>query len=209
MTGQSKTFEQCFGLSAYVTILSCGPKMFLFYVDSVMFSYHVFSMLVDLAFIQLITFSVDSRPLFSFDYSATTDYGVIEEYNGTAFYELKRPNIQAAAFYCTSGDQCGTVFVDTGYISEKQSQTPKIVWQPQMSFEFQENLELTLTPSIALGGLVHSKACVDNFQRVFHCYYGTQPQLPLFHLSYDSIVERFERRFIRVENLEFTIKWTF
>ena len=155
------------------------------------------------------TASVETAPLYSFNYNATTSYNTVERFSGDHFYEMDFPRVTLDGQYCLFDTYCGQFAFDTGYESAKQSQQPQIRITHHVIREIQENLFFQFKPTISIGGQTRLSPCIDSIGRRFHCYFGTQQSSSLFFQSYDEIEALYEFPFIRVTKIEVSLTWLF
>ena len=157
----------------------------------------------------LLQIGVSTAPLFDFDYSATSKDGVDQRYSGTEFYLMEQPRIQLEAGYCSTRFGCGTIGVDTGYNTSKQDRSPELRWTPTFSTPLDDSTFLEIKPSVAFGGMTSLESCVDEIDRAFHCYFGTQPNSPLYLYSFEQIDALYDQDFIRLTDIQINLKWVF
>jgi hypothetical protein len=153
--------------------------------------------------------SVETAPLYSFSYSATTSYNVVEQFSGDHFYELAFPRISVAGRYCLWEVHCGRFVFDTGYQSPKQRRDPQVTITYEATYEVRDNLYFQFQPTIELGGQTRIHACVDSIGRRFHCYFGTQRSSGLFFRSFDEIEALYRSPFARISRVEASLIWLF
>jgi hypothetical protein len=153
--------------------------------------------------------SVESAPLYSFSYQATTSYNTVETFSGDHFYDLDFPRINLEGRYCLRNRHCGWFVLDSGYQSAKQSQQPQIRITHQLIREIRDNVFFQFKPTLALGGQTQLSPCVDAIGRKFHCYFGTQQSSSLFFKSYDDIAALYHVPFVRVTQIEVSLTWIF
>lgn len=166
-------------------------------------------MLENLIFVSLIGFTVSNKPIFDYEYESTTSYGITESVSGTYFYERSKPQIKISTYYCFDTFGCGELTLDSGYTTSKQSKEIEINWTPEIKFFQRERFFVMLTPTFKFGGRTKSEACLDNIGRSFHCYYGTQPNSPLFFASFEKISDAMQSKKIELTNIEVKATWQF
>jgi hypothetical protein len=162
-----------------------------------------------LIFVSLIGLTVNDKPIFDYEYVTTTSYGITESVSGTHFYERSKPQIKISTYYCFDTFGCGELTLDSGYTTSKQSKEIEINWTPEIKIFQQERFFVTLTPTFKFGGRTKSEACLDNIGRNFHCYYGTQPNSPLFFSNFEAINSAMRSKNIDLTNLEVKATWKF
>jgi hypothetical protein len=153
--------------------------------------------------------SVETAALYSFSYSATTSYDVVEQFSGDHFYELDFPWISLAGRYCLWEHHCGQFSFDTGYHTPKQTRDPQLTLKHEINYEVRENLYFQFKPTIEFGGQTRVRACVDSIGRRFHCYFGTQHSSGLFFKSFDEIEAMYRSPVIRISRVEVSLTWVF
>ena len=166
-------------------------------------------MLENLIFVSLIGLTVSDKPIFDYEYSTITSYGITESISGTYFYERSKPQIKISTYYCFDTFGCGELTLDSGYATSKQSKEIEINWTPEIKLFQQEDFLVTLTPTFKFGGRIKSEACLDSVGRGFHCYYGTQPNSPLFFASFEQISNALQSRSVELANIEVMFTWKF
>lgn len=166
-------------------------------------------MLENLIFVSLIGLTFNDKPVFDYDYVTTTSYGITESVSGTYFYERSKPQIKMSTYYCFDTFGCGELTLDSGYITPKQSKEIEINWTPEIKIFQRERFFVMLTPTFKFGGRTKSEACLDNIGRSFHCYYGTQPNSPLFFASFEQISDAMQSKNIELANIEVMATWQF
>lgn len=162
-----------------------------------------------LVLIGLIGLRVDNEPIFDYQYQTTMSYGVTESISGTHFYKRSAPQVKVSTYYCFEIFGCGELALDSGYKTPKQSKEIEINWTPEIKLLQRERFLMTITPTIKFGGRTKSQACIDNVGRSFHCYYGTQPNSPLFFASFEAINAAMKSKKIELNSIEVKASWQF
>lgn len=166
-------------------------------------------MLESLIFVSLVNLTASNKPIFDYEYKTTTSYGIMESVSGTHFYERSKPQIEISTYYCFYTFGCGGLTLDSGYTTPKQSKEIEINWAPEIKLFQRERFLVTLTPTFKFGGRTKSEACLDSVGRSFHCYYGTQPNSPLFFASFEQISNAMQSRSVELANIEVMFTWKF
>lgn len=152
--------------------------------------------------------SIETHPVFDYNYTYTSGYGQRETTSGTPFYKRKIPEISTQLYFLNIPDWVISTNIKTGTFTDKMKIYPSLNLGFTYIFYKKDKLSISLSSNIIFGGNIKEKPCYDTMWKKFHCYYNSKPS-EYFIYSYDQINIMNKRKFVEVNKININFNWTF
>ena len=135
----------------------------------------------------LFSASVNYSPIHDYYYNYYDGYSSPQLVRGTHFYQLELPEITLQGL--THIKNHGLIWkITTPHISEKYKRGVNLSGTFYYDHILNENSLIRMSFSFNSYAKETAKPCTDDINRTFHCYFGTQPNSPLFSLPFERVV---------------------
>lgn len=158
----------------------------------------------------LMSLSLNSSPVHSYNYTFTENYGKQVTLPGTSFYSRTIPTIQTALYFGNIPNWSIILDINTGTYTEKFIRYPKVDVSLDYTAYERKNFNISVGGSFILGGETKHTPCRDSQGTLFHCYYGVTPESPLFFYDYLD-VEHYLKSLENNKNwnIDVSFNWSF
>lgn len=148
----------------------------------------------------------NEAPIHNYSYHYLDIDGSTKSDSGTHFFAPYFPEVSINGL--TYFDNFGFNWqITTPFISDKYSRGASITAQIFYEYNISEMSKLIFSTTLVSNGRELIRPCYDNLNRQFHCFYGTQPDQPLYFAPFNEIQRSNYRKTRNLDVSEVGISW--